>query len=190
MISAWEDPGSDCALPVEELSWGGAIAAGCSGAVDELMKELGSSQLEDLYQQLEVSAQESDLAVSPMQMAQAAATLSSAGSRPSPQLALAFKSPVEGWSRFPEEAVPAKSVFSPAVAARVTGDLAEKSLPIWQSLAVSPNGSDQWVSWYLGGTLPTWEGAPLALAVLLEEDNPALAEAIGQDIFREALSSR
>jgi hypothetical protein len=146
--------------------------------------------LEELYEQLEMSSPESGVVASPMQMALAAATLSSAGSRPSPELALAFNSPVNGWSRLSEETAPPESILPSGVASRVAGDLAEESLPIWQSLAVSENGPDQRVSWYLGGTLPTWEGAPLALVVLLEEDNPELAETIGQEIFRAAMPSR
>lgn len=180
----------NCALPVGELTWSRAVAAGCSEVVGELEKELGTGPLEDLYQMLEISPQESGLAVSPMQMALAAATLSSAGSRPTPQLASAFKAPLNGWSRLSEETISPETVFSPAVAARLAGDLAQESLPIWQSLAVSPNGPDQWVSWYLGGTLPTWEGAPLALVVLLEEDNPQLAESIGHEIFRAAMPAK
>jgi hypothetical protein len=188
-IALWEKEG-ECAMQIEEQSWRGAIAAGCPGVVDDLAKELGSSRLERLYEKLEIAPQDSGLAVSPMQMALAAATLSSAGLRPSPQLALAFNSPVNGWSRFSEETVPSEPIFSPTIAARVAGDLAEANLPIWQSLAVSPNGPDKWVSWYLGGTLPTWEGAPLALVVLLEENNPEQIESIGQEIFRVAMSSR
>jgi hypothetical protein len=179
-----------CARPNDGLSWRAAIGAGCLGVIDELAKGIGETRLEQLYQQIGISPQESGLTASPLQMALAAATLSSPGLRPSPQLTLAYNSPLEGWLRFPEETDPAIEVFSPEAVSQATSSLAEDSLPIWQSLAVTPNGPDQKVSWYLGGTLPTWEGAPLALVVLLEEDDAALAESIGQEIFRAALSSR
>ena len=179
-----------CAQSIDDLSWGAAIGAGCQGVVDELAKGISETKLEQLYQQIEISPQESGLTASPLQMALAAAMLSSPGLRPSPQFTLSYNSPLEGWLRFPEEPDPAIQVFSPEAVTQVTSSLAEESLPIWQNLAVTPNGPDQWVSWYLGGTLHTWEGAPLALVVLLEENNPALVESIGQEIFRAALSSR
>jgi hypothetical protein len=50
-----------------------------------------------------------------------------------------------------------------------------------------PNGPGQFVTWYAGGTLPEWGGAPLAVAVLLEENDTALAEQIGQGILEAAM---
>jgi hypothetical protein len=179
-----------CARPITDPSWGEAIGAGCQGVVDELAKKVGESRLEKLYQQLELSPQDASLTASPMQMALAAATLSSPGLRPSPKFTLAYNSPLEGWLRFPDDQLPAEQIFSSQEAAQASSSLAEENLPIWQSVSTNPNGPDQWVSWYLGGTLPTWEGAPLALAVLLEEDDPALVESIGERIFQAALSSR
>jgi hypothetical protein len=43
------------------------------------------------------------------------------------------------------------------------------------------------VTWYLAGTLPSWTGAPISLVILLEEDNPEAALAIGQTMMEAAL---
>jgi len=43
------------------------------------------------------------------------------------------------------------------------------------------------VTWYAGGSSSGWAGRPLALAVLLEEDNPELAAAIGQSVLQTAM---
>jgi len=39
------------------------------------------------------------------------------------------------------------------------------------------------LTWYIGGTLPGWSRTPIAVAVLLEENNPQLAQEIGQSLF-------
>jgi hypothetical protein len=44
------------------------------------------------------------------------------------------------------------------------------------------------VTWWAAGAPPDWQGAPLALVVALEEDNPPLAERIGDALFRAVLS--
>jgi hypothetical protein len=44
------------------------------------------------------------------------------------------------------------------------------------------------LTWYIGGTLADWKGASLALALILEENNPLLAQEIGRSVFRDALN--
>ena len=52
---------------------------------------------------------------------------------------------------------------------------------------VGPNGTGKSVTWYIGGTLPDWSGSPLAIAVLLEQDNPTLAAEIGRKTLQAAM---
>jgi len=47
--------------------------------------------------------------------------------------------------------------------------------------------SDAPLTWHLAGTLPDWNGTPLALVILLEENNPLLANAIGESLLDTAL---
>ena len=42
-------------------------------------------------------------------------------------------------------------------------------------------------TWYLGGTLPEWKGAPLSIAILLEESNAQLLQDIGHSMFQSAM---
>jgi hypothetical protein len=42
------------------------------------------------------------------------------------------------------------------------------------------------VTWFIGGTPPNWQAAPLAIAVLLEESNQAEVQRIGQRLLLEA----
>ena len=133
------------------------------------------------------------LLVSPLQMARAAATLSSRGLLPGLRLALAVDTPQAGWVLLPSVDESA-TVFSPTSADFASQLLANDGVPIWQSLAVTGQAAsgqaDQTGSaytWYLGGTQPHWPGAPLVVVVLLEQDSPALAEQIGQAVLQAAM---
>jgi hypothetical protein len=46
------------------------------------------------------------------------------------------------------------------------------------------------LTWHLSGTLPDWSGTPLALVVLLEEENENLAHAVGQELIQTALQPK
>jgi len=126
----------------------------------------------------------SALRVSPLQMALAAATLSSDGVRPAPRLAMAVDTPSQGWVILPalSESV---TVFASASAADTAQALMVSGQPFWQW-----NGrvtqANQTFSWSLGGTLPDWQGAPLAVVILLEENDPGGAGYIGQTLLEAA----
>ncbi len=136
------------------------------------------------------------LRVSPLQMALAVSVLSSGGMRPAPRLVVAVDTPQAGWVVLPYSSQPAR-VFSVATARAAAQALAAggagkagqaaSPLPIWQSFARVPNGPQEVVTWVLAGTLPDWNGTPLALALLLEEDDPALAIEIVQSLIKTAL---
>jgi cell division protein FtsW (lipid II flippase) len=205
-----EDQQLDCATRPEERTWAGAIASGCPAAQAALANVLGSEQVLRLYQDLGIYAApelrlpteslaapqafpdaqaaylgQSQATVSPLQMALAAAVLNAGGVRPAPQLAIAVNQQA-GWEVLPALGQ-AHQVFLPQDAGAAASALAVEALPIWQSLAVSPNGPEQSVSWFLGGTLPSWKGSPLVLVVLLEERDPQHAQEIGQSIFATAI---
>ena len=63
------------------------------------------------------------------------------------------------------------------------------NLPTWQITAVVPNGPDKTITWYIAGTLPGWGGTPLALAIILESDDPAAAESLGQDMLQTVIGN-
>lgn len=131
------------------------------------------------------STARSDLQASPLQIALAAASLSNNGVRPGPKLVTAIKEPERGWVLQPTLAS-SQRLFSEAQAKAAASKLAVSGQLFWQSLAVTSLG-DEVITWWLGGTLPEWNGAPLTLVVLLEEDNPTLAEEIGQKTLQNGM---
>jgi hypothetical protein len=120
--------------------------------------------------------------VSPLQMALAAATLSNNGKLPPARIALAANTLQEGWVILPtlgESIETLPSPFARETALALAGDN-----PYWSFTSVS---EDTPVTWYLAGTLPDWNGTPLALVILLEDHNRILAEVIAQKVLGEAL---
>jgi cell division protein FtsW (lipid II flippase) len=126
----------------------------------------------------------SALRVSPLQMALAAATLSSDGVRPAPRLAMAVDTPTQGWVILPTISEP-MMVFASASAAETAQALMVNGQPFWQWNATVTQ-ANQTFSWSLGGTLPDWQGTPLAVVILLEENDPNRAGAIGQTLLESA----
>ena len=124
--------------------------------------------------------------LSPLQVVLAAAPLSAQGIRPAPQLVLAVDTPQSGWVLLPSLAKPIQSL-DPITANTRAQELAFEKQHIWQYAVNAMNGTDQAISWYVGGTLPDWDGTPLVLALVLEENNPTLAESIGQEVLQAAM---
>ena len=97
--------------------------------------------------------------VSPLQMAIAAAALSNAGVRPTPRIALAVDTPQQGWVVLPALGSDS-AVFSPQSASQTVFAFAKPGRAYWEW---SASGRDEqgMVSWYLAGTLPSWQAARL-----------------------------
>ena len=134
--------------------------------------------------------------VSPLQMALAAAALSNQGTRPAPRLVMSVDTPQAGWVTLPLSSQPEQALPAPS-ANQAAGALKAGDLPIWQVVASSNEstsaavGTDQSVpgySWYLGGTSPDWKGVPLAMAVVLEENDAQLVQEIGSSMFQSAIN--
>jgi hypothetical protein len=133
-----------------------------------------------------VSKPGSGLRVSPLQMVLAAAALSNEGIRPAPRLAMAVDTPAQGWIILPALTNPA-TAFSAANAANAAQSLMVKGQPFWQWNSAA-NEEPLSFSWSLGGTLPDYKGVPLAVVVLLEENNVNVAGLIGRTLLENAAS--
>jgi len=128
-----------------------------------------------------------ELRLSPLQMALAAATLSNKGILPVPRLAMAVNTPHQGWVILPALGEPVQAL-SARSASSTTEALMVRGQPFWQASGKGIETQEhKTITWYLAGTLPGWQGTPLALVVVLEEDNSRLAEFIGQSLMNEAL---
>ena len=156
---------------------------------------IGNSELEQLYEVLgfynepqlrmqvaEAGTSPNDLRISPLQMALATAALSNNGIRPAPRIALAVNTPQQGWVILPALGKPFEALPPPF--ARETAQTMAGENPYW-SYTSTPD--DTPLTWYLAGTLPDWSGTPLALVILLEEDNPILVSRIGKELLNTAL---
>lgn len=126
------------------------------------------------------------LRISPLQMALASAALSNHGLRPAPRIAIAVNTPQQGWVILPALDQPVEAV-SAAMADRSAQSFAAEGKPYWEYTAQAGEETSI-VTWYLGGTLPDWQGTPLAIVVTLEEDNPSLAKLVGRKLLESAQS--
>jgi cell division protein FtsW (lipid II flippase) len=150
---------------------------------DQLYRTLGfynEPQLRMLVSKASTSSD--DLRVSPLQMALATAALSNNGVRPSPRIALAVNTPQQGWVVLPAQGESVEALPAP-FAREATQALAGEN-PYWSYTSATSKAP---LTWYLAGTLPDWGGTPLALVVLLEENNQRLAEEIGGELINMAL---
>ncbi len=124
--------------------------------------------------------------LSPLQVSLSAAALSASGIRPAPILAMAVNTPAAGWVFLPAQSSPSPE-YDENAAFEITRDLLTENQMFWGQVSQVADQSETFVTWYVGGTPPTWSGTPLAIAVLLEEDNRELAQQLGQDLLLLAM---
>lgn len=140
------------------------------------------SAVEQVYSTLlGMAMMKSPMHVAPLDVVRIGATLSAGGVKPATRFVLAVNTPGQGWVVIPAEGE-SKSVLSPFQARALAQRLTPQGAAFWEYLAEVK--AEKPVTWYLAGTLPEWQGVPIALVVLLEEENPTLAKQIGQAIMR------
>lgn len=200
-------------LPATPSIWT-EIASGCPGPAVSMATGIGSSELLALFTRLgfyegpQISLPVSERAaptqaqpldknavgqastiVSPLQMALASAAITMDGVRPAPRLEIAVHTPHQGWVILPNEGISIR-VFPVGVAGQVSNILALSNQQVWEAVGSAPNGEANSVTWFLGGTLPDWQGAPLALAAVIETENGPLAKQTGERILQSAITYR
>ena len=131
------------------------------------------------------NADAQDLHVSPLQVALAAATLSNHGTIPAPRIATAVNTPNDGWVVLPALGTPFEAIPAPAA------DEAAQSLIVdgqnfWSYTGEAKTDESQ-VTWFIAGTPPNWQAAPLVVVVLLEEKNATLAQRLGKELLSAAM---
>jgi cell division protein FtsW (lipid II flippase) len=202
-----------CATPMETaapLDWGAAVRSGCPQPLVDLSYQFLPAQLDDLFSSLGFYTAPSlpiptapeetpsnmvehaelaavgmeNLIVSPLQMALAASALSAGGKVPAPVLAGAVQTPSQEWVILPVG--PSNQALTAISASLAANMLAQPGEFFWQSLSSNQAGAGS-VTWFIAGTLPRWPGTPLAVAVVLEENDPLLAQMIGQRLLRAAV---
>lgn len=142
------------------------------------------------------STSQPELKISPLQLALASAPLSAGGRMPAPRLALSYRQPDGQWILFPVSQQP-RQVLPQSTAQAAAEMLADVNLPVWHSLAhisaslgtAEPQIPAAGLTWFTAGTLPAWQGSPLVLVLLIEQDNPDLAERLGLQILTAILEA-
>jgi cell division protein FtsW (lipid II flippase) len=130
---------------------------------------------------------ESDIRrVSPLQMALATAALSNHGVLPAPRIAMAIKTPAEGWIPLPALSSPIEAIQAPAADGVAAAYLIEDEM-YWRHIGQAEENELSF-TWFIGGTPPNRQAAPLALVIILEEANPGLADRIGKAILFDAMN--
>ncbi len=129
-------------------------------------------------------SQQGDL-VSPLQMAMATAALSHDGILPAPRVALAANTPQQGWIILPALSQPRQIL--PASQANLAVQSSTGNSLYWQYSNVDHEAH---LTWFLAGTLPGWKGTPLALTILLEEENPGAANSIAEALLPNTLNTK
>ena len=195
-----------CALPPAEPvnDWGNLIAAGCPGALAKIGQSLGSVHLAALFRSLGfqqapdlplmvasprpltvqdpamAAIGQENLVVTPLQMALAAAALNNQGLRPAPQIAAAIQTPYQGWAILASGNT--HETLLTTAPTRLLEELLATNAPYWQVFGTATSNQTP-ITWYLAGTRPEWQGVPLTVVVVLEEDNPDLAQKIGETLL-------
>lgn len=206
------DQTQTCAIaPSIPLTWESEIAAGCPGTLVELGSYLSSAEILQSLQEFGFFMQpafelptnsastlqpvtdsvltvlgQSGIKVTPLQMVLATAQLSNHGARPSPRLSTAVKTPHQGWVVLPAKAgITTAGKYAQPEGIKTTP---KDPLPIWDAIGRAQTDDGKPLVWYIGATIDTWPGSPMAIALVLEEDNPNLALEIGRETLRAALN--
>jgi len=127
-----------------------------------------------------------DMHVSPLQVALASAALSNHGTIPAPRIAMAVNTPNDGWVVLPALEAPFEAIQAQ------TADETAQSLIVdaesyWGHVGQAKS-DESLVTWFIAGTPPNWQASPLAVVVLLEEDNVRLAQRIGRELLVDAMN--
>lgn len=117
----------------------------------------------------------------PLQMALVAAALSNNGLAPAPRIALAVNTSQSGWIILPALGKQI-DLFALIETEQLLTTFVNDKQPSWQHISIT-KANEATVTWLLAGTTSDWGGTPLALVVLLEENNPALAKQIAQGLL-------
>lgn len=120
--------------------------------------------------------------VSPLQMALIAASITNGGSKISPALVNAYQTEDGNWKSHTEPNQ-SSQVLSAQLAKSSRVFLNHQAQTIWYAIGHSVLEDNQLITWYIGGTNDETSPTPLAIAIVLEEDNPALAIKIAESLL-------
>lgn len=124
--------------------------------------------------------------LSPLQMVLASAALSNHGLIPAPRIAMAVKTPTEGWIPLPALGSSKEAIQASAADEAIVAYLVEDQM-YWRHIGQAQE-EDLSFTWFIGGTPPNRQAAPLAIVIVLEEANTQLADRIGKELLIDAMN--
>ena len=129
----------------------------------------------------------SNLSLSPVQILPAVAALSYKGICPVLTLTNAIEISGSGWTAIPSNEKPA-TCFSAEGAMREIELLRLGGRPFWEYTSTSSK-QDAHVTWFFAGTMPNWSGTPLALVIVIEENDVQKISQMGEKLMKELTGS-
>ncbi|HSN93996.1 MAG TPA: FtsW/RodA/SpoVE family cell cycle protein [Anaerolineaceae bacterium] len=129
------------------------------------------------------SADVAGIKVSPLQMGLVASAITNKGYYSEPRLVNSYLDVDGTWKTF-ENVISSRQVISESIAQQIQLRLSAEDAKIWYQLGHSSTESQPILTWLIGGNTSTWTGSPLAIAILMEDSTPQLA----QDIARQLLN--
>lgn len=184
-----------CTLREQQApNWQNALPAGCPKPLITLANTLGEETISELFKKLGMTSNNPTLetlaigqavTTTPLNMALMSAAISNQGIAPAAQFTLAVNTPAQGWISVPPQGQ-TQVIFSDQASSQTAQSLQVPDKPYWESMGRLESRTGPLI-WYIGGTLPGWQGAPLAIAVVIETDQPEFAQKTGRGILESAI---
>jgi len=105
--------------------------------------------------------------------------LTNKGIIPCPRIVNSYQDKNGDWIAFPALCEPAE-VLNKNVTDQVIYLLQAGTELYWYTIGYASTATGEPLTWYLGGTLPEWQGTPLAVAIILEKYDPILVQELGR----------
>jgi cell division protein FtsW (lipid II flippase) len=194
----------------EEITWKSLTINGCLSAQVELSALTGVTSLLNLYEdlgfytapelhldvaeveQVEITDEDSlykgekGVDISPLQMVLAASALTNQGRLPAPRIVNGYRDPEGNWVTLPELGESHQALPN-TLSEEVISLLKVPGSSYWGVTAWAKDEDGKRITWFIGGTSTDWQGQPIAVAVVLEGDEPEIAENIGITLIEKRL---
>ena len=99
-----------------------------------------------------------------------------------------MNTPNDGWVVLPALGEPFEAL-SAETADEVARSFMVEGQAYWSHVGEAESDESP-VTWFIGGTPPNWQASPLVVVVLLEDDNPQLAQEIGREVLDAAMNPK
>jgi len=155
---------------------------GSYGWTETFSFELPQNEPIRLSDEITLEFLKSELFLSPLQVARAAAIFSQSGILPYPRIAMAVNTPSQGWVVLSSKE--SKKVIGAENANKISSNMSRMDIPVWD--IVSNIKQDELnISWFVSGTLPEWQSTPIIFALVLEDSQPQIARINGRKLMGE-----